>query len=221
MDPILFSTSLFTRSPLSTPCGRLADQIHLAFDTHKAKQRKDPCDSMSSSRSRTPAPPPTPPKDTSSFINSSSYPSTHASTDSRYVNVDLAEAVRDSVHIRSEPKSSSFPPSLGGDLTNTASSRPSQPRRTPSALSPSTASTFQPSHSFSQTPSNMQSMAQPQLPSQRMATQTIQNPFEQDEVEPSGTGRVRPPGAAKPASGLEGVGSESVSRAKFNRAATG
>ncbi len=77
-----------------------------------------------------------------------------------------------------------------------------------------------PDHSHSQSSPDMPSMAQPQLPSQRMA---VQNPFEQDEVEPSETGRVRAPGGTKaaPVSGIEALGVVPANRAKNSGAMTG
>lgn len=173
-------------------------------------------------RTRSPAPPPPPPKDTSNGhgqkSRSHSTNNTSASTESRYVNVDLAEAVRDSVHIGSS--SLAPPPPTTSELTNI---NETYLRRTPSPLPPGAGTSFQPSHGYSKSSPDMSSMAQPQLPSQRIATATtaVQNPFEQDEVEPVGNGRLRPPGAAQPALGIEGPGVVPVSRAKFSRAATG
>jgi hypothetical protein len=80
---------------------------------------------------------------------------------------------------------------------------------------------FTPGHNYSQSSPDMSAISQPQLPSALMARASVaQNPFEQDEVEPMGSGRVRPPGAlpSKGALGMEGAGVVAPNRAKFSRA---
>ncbi len=174
---------------------------------------------MNTQRAQSPAPPP-PPKDTSNCI-SSRHPTFPSDSQSRYVNADLAEAVRDSVHIGSGPRPTSqtslVPPLLALEKIK-PSFIPPQPRRTPSPLPPGAAESSQPSHGYSKSSPDMSSMMQPQLPSQRMG---VQNPFEQDEVEPTGTGRIRAPGGTSGTLGIEGSGVMPSSRTKFSRATTG
>ena len=172
---------------------------------------------MNTQRARSPAPPLPPSKD-----HSSSSHSTFSSNrpDSRYVNLDLAEAVRDSVHIGSEPRALLAPalPTIRptNNISSNSSSR-SIPRRTPSPLPPGASEGYQATHGYSQSSSDMSMMPQPQLPSQRMA---VQNPFELDEVEPTGTGRIKPPGV-NAHSGIESSAMHHPGRAKINRAMTG
>lgn len=182
---------------------------------------------MAIQRTRSPAPPPPPPKDT--LTSTSSQPSTRP--ESRYLNSDLAEALKASVHIGTGPKPSTAlaPPLTGQPINNNTdniavtqpSPNPSVPRRTPSPLPPGAAEGFMPTHGYSRSSPDMSSITQPQLPSQRMA---VQNPFEQDEMEPSGTGRVRAPGgvrsAALPAN-VETQGVLPAGRVRINRATTG
>lgn len=59
--------------------------------------------------------------------------------------------------------------------------------------------------------------SQPALPSARM--QQLKNPFEEDEIEPAGTGVIKPPDIRNFA--LEGNGAVQPRRNKFSRAQTG
>ena len=177
---------------------------------------------MSAQGARFPAPPPPPPKD--SHINSS-YRSTlpPPRPQSRFINSELAEAVRDSVHIGSSQQSVDLAPPFTDFTANQSSKQPqkgSLPRRTPSPLPPGAAEPFIPSHGYSQSSPDMSAMSRPQLPSQRMAEQ---NPFEQDELEPAGSGRIRAPEGVRSVQGttMDGSGVIPPSRAKFNRAFTG
>lgn len=138
-------------------------------------------------RQRSPAPPTLPPKDSSSSL-ASSYHSTTSSRHSSirpkssFVNNDLAEAVRDSIHIGpkdgSNPNSPNidFSSSTGSRLPNPPSLNPLVPRRTPSPRIPSDPPILVAPKA------NRMSYLQPQLPSQRILSS--QNPFESDELEP-------------------------------------
>lgn len=152
------------------------------------------------------------------------------SPNSDYINQDLAEAVRDSVRIKSSPSSnqshnsysSAQPPDDPYTHTGT--------RRTPSPNPPRPIDVFNPTKpSYDEvSPSwpevdNFDAMAsgpasgQPALPSARM--QQLQNPFEEDEIEPVGTGPVKPPGFRNFT--LEENGTVHPRRTKFSRAQTG
>ena len=181
---------------------------------------------MIGQRQRSPAPPQPPPKDAKDESVYSSSTSTHPSIlpstnyDTRYVNDNLAEAVKDSVHIGTTSKLAP-PVSLSRDQTDSVSRLYSDPQPSQAAHSRWTPSsnpsgnTFQPTHGYSQSSPDMSSITQPQLPSQRMQGQ---NPFEQDEIEPNGTGRLRASGAL----GIsEAGGAVPPSRGKITRATTG
>lgn len=131
-----------------------------------------------------PPPPPPKAKEESGYghlppLDFSSPPST-----SRYVDGQLADAIHDSVQI-------------GSSRLTTA-----QPRRAPSPAGiprPSTTYLAAPvqhpaTSQHHRSSSDMSGIVQPQLPSKMMAAR---NPFEEDEVEPVGQGRVRPPGSTR------------------------
>ncbi|OWZ70842.1 hypothetical protein AYX14_03735 [Cryptococcus neoformans] len=151
------------------------------------------------------------------------------SPNSDYINQDLAEAVRDSVRIKSSSSNrsnNSYSPAqqLDDPHTNTGA------RRTPSPNPPRPINVVNPpkpsyddlSPSWPEV-DNFDAMAsdpasgQPALPSTRM--QQLQNPFEEDEIEPVGTGPVKPPGIRNFA--LEENGTVHPRRTKFSRAQTG
>ncbi|WVO20786.1 uncharacterized protein IAS62_002086 [Cryptococcus decagattii] len=147
-----------------------------------------------------------------------------ANTD--YINQDLAEAVRDSVRIKSPDWSnrsynSSSAQQFDDPYTHTGT------RRTPIPNPPRPINVFQPnkpSHNdLSPEVDNFDAMAsgpasaQPALPSARM--QQLKNPFEEDEIEPAGTGAIKPPDIRNCA--LEGNGAAQPKRNKFSRAQTG
>ncbi|WVQ78360.1 hypothetical protein IAT38_000445 [Cryptococcus sp. DSM 104549] len=211
----------------------------------------------------------------SSFLSPSSNHSHHShSSQGDHVNQDLADAVRDSVVIKSKsptPTYNAQPGSpSGGAHTSSAAAAPAAtqtrgpalpslnplvPRRTPSPNPPHPAAAARPISAFHSAPSyhsthshssahaqDPLSPASPDLDSDLMITgqpalssarlqqmqqqQQVQNPFEEDEVEPAGTGRVRPPGshAAKESFGggeMEGAGVVQPQRVKFSRAHTG
>lgn len=145
------------------------------FDVHA------PLGSIMTFRQRSPAPP-IPPKDSSTSL-ASSYHSSSSRHSTRIVNTELAEAVRDSVHIGSRDGSNpdspniDFSSSTGTRLPNPPSLNPLIPRRTPSPRIPP------PEDNLPSTKTtNRMSYLQPQLPSQRIITS--QNPFESDELEP-------------------------------------
>ncbi|WVQ69976.1 uncharacterized protein L199_008200 [Kwoniella botswanensis] len=200
------------------------------------------------------APPPTlPPKDQTflspnnlnSRISSNSRSSLNStgSNSNSFVDQDLAEAVRDSVQIKSEspqPQShyreSLLLSSTGNNHISKQPPLPSLnpliPRRTPSPnTNTNNMSVYQPTHNYSHSSPDMSIIGQPSLPSTRMTqltTQTPQNPFEDDEVEPAGTGRIKPPGTGHISnrsfgnnSNLESEGLVQPNRAKFNRSQTG
>ncbi|KAK4686390.1 hypothetical protein P7C73_g3737, partial [Tremellales sp. Uapishka_1] len=166
--------------------------------------------------SRGPSPlPPLPPKDRpqSAFTAASTVyltPSTHSG--------HLADALRDSVHIRSSREDVNNQ-DAGAQTTSYRSLDPNtrssilQPRRTPSP-------SFQPTHHHSQSSPDMASIAQPNLPSTQMRLAN-RNPFEDDEVEPVGSGRVKPPPVGKGSWGPEGTGTVPSTRQSFNRSMTG
>ncbi|WVF72058.1 hypothetical protein IAT40_006870 [Kwoniella sp. CBS 6097] len=230
-------------------------------------------------------PPPLPPpkdKSYSSSTNSLSYLSPPSSFN--YINQDLAEAVRDSVQIKTPQRdhsqsqqqqqqyqrarpishysSNARGAASGGSIlldTNNSdagystrsgngpplpSLDPLVPRRTPSPNPPLAYSTtntntntiaeeedmsvFQPTLGYSQSSPDMSSIAQqPALPSARMSQLAVSNPFEEDEIEPAGTGRIKPPGNGHNAQksigslGLEGEGLVQPTRTKFTRSHTG
>jgi hypothetical protein len=151
---------------------------------------------------------------TTSTRPSSIFDAHQSSSRSRYVNDDLAEAVRDSVQIgpgRQEARHKASHERLAPPLSTTVT-HPAHGRTSPLAMQTS----FQPSHGYSQSSPDMASIAQPALPSQRM--QAInQNPFEEDEIEPAGTGRIKPPKVQA----VEAHGQITPTRAKFARTATG
>ncbi|ADV19588.1 hypothetical protein I305_03019 [Cryptococcus gattii E566] len=148
-----------------------------------------------------------------------------ANTD--YINQDLAEAVRDSVHIKSPDWSNrgnnsySSAQQFDDPYTHTGT------RRTPSPNPPRPINVFQPNkpsyNDLSPEVDNFDAMAsdpasaQPALPSARM--QQLKNPFEEDEIEPAGTGAIKPPDIRNFA--LEGNGAVQPRRNKFSRAQTG
>ncbi|OCF36475.1 hypothetical protein I316_01724 [Kwoniella heveanensis BCC8398] len=214
------------------------------------------------------APPLPPPKDHHSY-SSSSYLSPPSSTSSfNYINQDLAEAVRDSVQIKTPLRDSqqqqqrarpvshysntrgsapgaSILLDTSSNNNNTSSTRsgngpplpsldPLVPRRTPSPNPPNAnaeqrmSSVFQPTHGYSQSSPDMSSIAQqPALPSARMSQLAVSNPFEEDEIEPAGTGRIKPPNGHNANNksigglGLEGDGLVQPTRTKFTRSHTG
>ncbi|WVQ98833.1 hypothetical protein IAU59_005964 [Kwoniella sp. CBS 9459] len=222
-------------------------------------------------------PPLPPPKDSySSSTNSSSFlspPSSASSFNCNHINQDLAEAVRDSVQIKTPQRDSEYyqqpqqrarPTSHysnarapgasilldtsnnNNNNTHTRSGNgpplpsldPLVPRRTPSPNPPLAnsnntiaeegMSVFQPTHGYSQSSPDMSSIAQqPALPLARMSQLAVSNPFEEDEIEPAGTGRIKPPGSGHNANksigalGLEGDGLVQPTRTKFTRSHTG
>lgn len=136
----------------------------------------------------------------------SSLPSTHP---------DLPEAFRDVVQIS---------PAVAGAATLESTSVPDSHyiRRTPSPRVPAAYNGC--------TSGDMSAVGHPQLPSQVMRGSN-QNPFEQDEIEPAGSGRVQPPQARAAVAGgssssngalaYESAGTVAPNRAKFSRTATG
>ncbi|WWC89899.1 uncharacterized protein L201_004828 [Kwoniella dendrophila CBS 6074] len=120
------------------------------------------------------------------------------------------------------------------------------PRRTPSPNVPNisqdnkmnttspSSSSYQPTHNYSQSSPDMSLIMsnlpqQPSLPSARMNQLAPKNPFEDDEIEPSGQGRIKPPGSGHTqqnksfggGTSLESDGLIQHNRAKFNRSQTG
>ncbi|WRT67268.1 uncharacterized protein IL334_004235 [Kwoniella shivajii] len=224
-----------------------------------------------------PPPPLPPPKDYSSTSTSFLSPHSHShsssasarsSINSKYVDQDLAEAVRNSVQIKTpRPVSTSAQSGRGlgsrssnsnlhtnsilldTGITSTTngstissskqpplpSLNPLIPRRTPSPnIIPQQNSqsqnmnTFQPTHHYSQSSPDMSSVSQqPSLPSTRMKEMVPQNPFEDDEIEPTGNGRIKPPGSGHVpnrsfgGTSLESDGTIQPNRTKFNRSQTG
>lgn len=83
-------------------------------------------------------------------------------------------------------------------------------------ISPPSAS-YQPAHNYSRSTGGMVNVAPPQL----NHVQRTLNPFEEDEVEPEGDGRIRPPSLAAPVMSGEAAGVIPPSRAKFSRASSG
>lgn len=149
------------------------------------------------------------------------------SANTGYINQDLAEAVRDSVRIKSPDWSNrsynsySSAQQFDDPYTHTGT------RRTPSPNPPRPINVFQPNkpsyNDLSPEVDNFDDMAsdpasaQPALPSARM--QQLKNPFEEDEIEPAGTGAIKPPDIRNFA--LEGNGAGQPRRNKFSRAQTG
>nr|KIR85599.1 hypothetical protein I308_04295 [Cryptococcus tetragattii IND107] len=149
------------------------------------------------------------------------------SANTGYINQDLAEAVRDSVRIKSPDWSNrsynsySSAQQFDDPYTHTGT------RRTPSPNPPRPINVFQPNkpsyNDLSPEVDNFDDMAsdpasaQPALPSARM--QQLKNPFEEDEIEPAGTGAIKPPDIRNFA--LEGNGAVQPRRNKFSRAQTG
>ncbi|WWC60957.1 uncharacterized protein I303_103534 [Kwoniella dejecticola CBS 10117] len=90
----------------------------------------------------------------------------------------------------------------------------------------------QPTHNYSHSSPDMSIMTNPQgqqpaLPSARMSQMAPQNPFEDDEIEPAGTGRIKPPGSGHApnrsfgGTSIESDGFVQPHRAKFGRSQTG
>lgn len=162
---------------------------------------------------------------------------------------DLPEAFRDVVQISpnaAAAASSTLPETLHAPSASSSSSSSLHTRRTPSpriagslARPAYSSNTRQAGgaaqhggngpHQFSTDMSA--SLGQPELPSQRMRNAAAaQNPFEQDEVEPAGAGRVAPPLAhhkhnAAVSNGsrdaeYESAGTVAPNRAKFTRGMT-
>ncbi|WVO13928.1 hypothetical protein L204_101553 [Cryptococcus depauperatus] len=112
-------------------------------------------------------------------------------TSKTYINKDLVEAVRDSVHIKPSSSSSSLLDEPQSILLN----------NDPAPLDTMTSASGMPGH-------------QPDPPSSRM--RQLQNPFDEDEVDPADNGRMKPPEG-----GLEDVQVLQPRRAKFTKAHTG
>lgn len=167
------------------------------------------------SRQRSPAPPHLPPKDSSSSLSS-----THSASrpTSRHINIDLAEAVRDSVQIGG--KSAQASPNLdfsstsrfrqSPNLPQQPSLNPLVPRRTPSPNPPQNQNSALRADNHNIT-ANRMSYLQPELPSQRVISS--QNPFESDEIEPP-PGPIRQPVRSASGDALNG------GRGKLTRAQT-
>ena len=146
------------------------------------------------SRQRSPVPPTLPPKDSSSSLHSSFH---SIRPNSRYINADLAEAVRDSVQIRSENSSpvpgdidfsapsSTYPVNNNQHLNPNSTIRlvtppslvPLVPRRSPSPR----INKPNPDIGIETRKDNRMSYIQLQLPSQRIIS--AENPFETDELD--------------------------------------
>jgi hypothetical protein len=183
-----------------------------------------------SHRQRSPAPPSLPPKDSSSSLASSYHSST---SQSRHINVDLAEAVRDSVQIGHRSSSASpvnsgavdfsapaatyhhhnnnnstgtrspLPPSLNPLVPGRTASPHRSPQPSPEKLATQ-------AKSPNANGSTRMSFMQPQLPSQRIIS--AQNPFETDELDFT---------TAQPATQRVGNADGASSRIKLLRAQTG
>ncbi|ORY27198.1 hypothetical protein BCR39DRAFT_560141 [Naematelia encephala] len=162
---------------------------------------------MSTSRLRSPAPPPPslPPKQDLTARNSTSYLNIDFSNPPPIVldeDQKLAAALRDTVRISPRPKSTLLPENSSAyhSSNHTGGSRGK--------------------YTYSQSIPDLVSLGKPQLPSARMAEQN-KNPFEEDEVEPSGTGRVGPPKLAGTTTvtsrGIENTATTQPSRQKYNR----
>jgi len=157
------------------------------------------------SRQRSPAPPTLPPKDNPSSFHTSSLHSNSRPT-SNHINVDLAEAVRASVHIGG--KSALDSPGLDFSATSGLRAQPNRPQQSSfHPLVPNRTLSPNPppgsSLGIDQKGSNRMSYLQPELPSQRVISS--QNPFESDEIEPP-LGPVRQPGQMTSGDAVNGRG---------------